>query len=102
MLLRAGGDVRLLLDAWHRTAGRDADVKIASTLAAADWSKRRLKSGWWLTLNREQVKQGMEAVVAWLLTTDTWQRLETACLNETDETAAELFSQAEGIIARNA
>ena len=98
----AGGDVRLLLDVWGDTAGRDADLKIAGMLAAADWLKRRLNSGWWLTLNREAVKQAMDTVIAWLLATETWQRLETACLNETDDVAAELFSQAEGIIARNA
>jgi hypothetical protein len=98
----AGGDVRLLLDVWDNTSGRDADLKIAGMLAAADWLKRRLNSGWWLTLNRDPVKQAMDAVIAWLLTTETWQRLETACVNETDDVAAELFSQAEGIIARNA
>lgn len=97
-----GGDVRMLLDVWDETAGRAADVKIAGMLAAADWRKRRLRSGWWLTFDREPVKQSMETIIAWLLTTETWQRLETACLNETDDTTAELFSQAEGIVARNA
>jgi len=98
----AGGDVRLLLDVWEKTAGRDTDLKIAGTLVAANWMKRRLKSGWWLTLKHEPVSRAMDTVIAWLLRTETWERLEAACLNETEETAAELFSQAEGLIARNA
>ena len=96
------GDVRLLLDVWDNTAGRDADVKIAGMLLAADWFKRRLKNSSWFLHNREPVKQAMATVIAWLLTVDNWQRLETACLTETDETIAELLSQAEGIIARHA
>jgi hypothetical protein len=97
-----GGDTQLLLDVWDNTKGRDTDLKIAGMLASADWFKRRLKSSWWLTHDLAQVKQAMNTVIAWLLTTDTWQRLEAACLNETDDVAAELFSQAESIVARNA
>ena len=97
-----GGDVRLLLDVWDDTVGRDADLKIAGMLLAADWLKRRLRNSAWLLHNREPVKQAMATVIAWLLTAEIWQRLETACLKETDETTAELLSQAEGIIARNA
>jgi hypothetical protein len=44
----------------------------------------------------------MKQVIAWILGTETWERLEAAGLEETDEMIAELFSQAEGIIARNA
>jgi hypothetical protein len=44
----------------------------------------------------------MNQVMAWLLRTETWERLEAARLDETDEMTAELFSQAEGLIARNA
>jgi hypothetical protein len=89
-------------DVWDNTAGRDADLQIAGMLLAADWLKRRLRNSAWLLHNREPVKQAMATVIAWLLTAEIWQRLETACLKETDETTAELLSQAEGIIARNA
>ena len=42
----------------------------------------------------------MDATIAWLLRTETWERLEAACLNETDAMTAELFSQAQSMIAQ--
>ena len=98
----ASGDVQLLLDVWDKTAGREADVRIARTIVAADWLKRRLSNGWWFVLKREPIRQAMETIIGWLLRTESWERMEAACLGETDELRGELFSQAEGIIARNA
>jgi hypothetical protein len=99
-MAHAGGDVRLLLDVWERTAGREADVRIARTIVAADWRTRDLSNTWWGVTDRKPVQQAMNAIIAWLLRTETWERLETACLNEIDSMTAELFSQAQSMIAR--
>jgi hypothetical protein len=99
-MAHAGGDVRLLLDVWERTAGREADVRIARTIVAADWRIRDLSNTWWSVADRKPVRQAMNTIIAWLLRTETWERLEAACLNETDSMTAELFSQAQSMIAR--
>ncbi len=99
-MAHAGGDVRRLLDVWERTAGREADVRIARTIVAADWRIQDLSNTWWGVTDRKPVRQAMNTIIAWLLRTETWERLEAACLNETDSMTAELFSQAQSMIAR--
>ena len=101
-MAHAGGDVRVLLDVWDKTRGREADVRIARMIVAADWRTRDLSNTWWGVPDREPIRQSMNVVIAWLLRSETWERLEAACLKETDDMTAELFSQAEGIIARHA
>lgn len=52
-----------------------------------------------LRFGRERVEAGMHAIQAWLLRPQTRERLETACLAETDTNAAALLSHAEGLLA---
>jgi hypothetical protein len=98
----AGGDMQQLLEAWDEDSSRPADVRLARMIVSADWRARQLSNSWWIADYRPHAEQAMKQVIAWILRTETWERLEAAGLEETDEMIAELFSQAEGIIARNA
>ena len=91
-----------LLKAWDEDVSRTANVRLARVIVSADWRARQLSNTWWFSDHRSLAEQAMKQVIAWLVRTATWERLEAACLNETDDMTAELFSQAEGLIARNA
>ena len=97
-----GGDVQQLLKVWDEDVTRTANVRLARMIVSADWRARELSNGWWIADYRPHAELAMKQVIAWILRTETWERLEAACLKEADEMTAELFSQAEGLIARNA
>ena len=98
----AGSDMQQLLKAWDDDTSRPANVRLARMIVSADWRARQLSNSWWIGDHRSHAEQAMERVIVWILRTETWERLEAACLKETDEKTAELFSQAQGLIARNA
>lgn len=98
----AGGDMQQLLKIWDEDVSRTANVRLARIIVSADWRTRQLSNTWWFSDYRPLAEQAMKQVIAWLLRTETWERLEAACLKETDDMTTELFSQAEGLIARNA
>lgn len=98
----AGGDMQQLLKVWDEDRSRTANVRLARVIVSADWRARQLSNTWWFSDYRPLAEQAMKQVIAWLLRTETWERLEAACLKESDDMTAELFSQAEGLIALNA
>lgn len=98
----AGGDMRQLLKVWDEDLSRTANVRLARMIVSADWRTRELSNGCWIADYRPHPELAMKQVIAWVLRTEIWERLEAACLTETDEMTAELFSKAEGLIARNA
>jgi hypothetical protein len=98
----AGGDMQQLLKAWDEDTSRPANVRLARMIVSANWGARQLSNSWWIADHRPRAEQAMQQVMAWILRTETWERLEAACLKETDDMIAQLFSQAEGLIARNA
>jgi hypothetical protein len=98
----AGGDMQQLLKVWDEDLSRTANVRLARMIVSADWGARELSNCWWTSDYRPHAEAAMKQVMAWILRTETWERLEAACLTEADEMTAKLFSQAEGLIARNA
>ena len=92
-----------LLKVWDEDLSRTANVRLARMIVSADWRARELSNCWWIAdYCSRHAELAMKQVIAWILRTETWERLEAACLKEADEMTAEFFSQAEGLIARNA
>jgi hypothetical protein len=98
----AGGDMQQLLEAWDEDTSRPANVRLARMIVSADRRARQLSNSWWIGDHRPHAERAMEQVIVWILRTETWERLEAASVKEVDAMTAELFLQAEGLIARNA
>jgi hypothetical protein len=94
----ASGDLAPLLAAWDADKSRTATLHIASTVAQANWHAKQLESTWWRVEHRPNRQIAMAQVIAWLLREQTRDRLETACLAETEDGAAALLSHAEDIV----
>jgi hypothetical protein len=96
MAARADGDVAALLAVWDGERSRAATLHVANIVAKADWRGMCLNNTFWLGTTRPHAKMRMRDVLAWLLTPEMRERLEEACMAETDEAAAALLSHAEG------
>ena len=99
MAAHAGGDIAALLGIWEAARGRAATLYVANVVSKADWRKQRLENGFWTMSTRPHAESDMRDVLAWLLRSETRERLEDACLAEQDEAAAALLSHAEGLVA---
>jgi len=97
MVAYAGGDLSRLLAAWDEDRSREATLRIATMIGIADWRKRRLANSWWI--HRSHAATAKEAVLQWLLRAQLRERLEIACLAESEPDAAALLSHAEGLVA---
>ena len=98
MVAHAGGDIAPLLTTWDADRNRAAACHIANIVVSADWRKKKLRNSWWPMHGRADTVAAMEQVIAWLLRPQTCERLETACLAETNEGVEALLSHAEGIV----
>jgi hypothetical protein len=100
MVARAGGTVAPLLEAWEQSSSRCAVLHLATLVEAANWPRRRLRSGFWVgPHDLPTVSASMCAIMEWLMRPATRARLEAAFLNEPHPNAAELLSQAEKTVA---
>lgn len=98
LIAHAGGDLAPLLAAWGADESRTATLHIANIAAKANWYAKQLENTWWCVEHRPNGQIAMQQVIAWLLRAQTRERLETACLAETDDGAASLLSHAEDIV----
>jgi hypothetical protein len=99
MIANADGDLAQVLAAWDADRSRAATLRIAHVVSAAKWRKKVLANSFWEGLSRPRAEAAMRQVMAWLLRPQTRERLEAACLAETDGDAAVLLSHAEGLVA---
>jgi len=102
MAAHAGGDMGRLLRVWDGVTSRDATLRLAQMIAAADWLKKRLRNSSWYDAVPPRIIAAMEEVIAWLLRPEIRTRLEAACLGETNPAAAALLSHAESLVAARA
>jgi hypothetical protein len=100
MVANAGGDIHPLLLAWETMEGQNPALRLAHMVGTADWAKDRLRCSWWLQSFRPDVEDAMNAVVAWLSRPTVRERLERACLEESEPEIAEILSYAESIVGR--
>ena len=99
LVAHAGGDLMPLLNAWEADGSRSATLHIAHAVSVAQWSaSKHLDNTWWRVDHARHAQTAMEQVIAWLLRPETRARLEAACLDEKDATAAALLSHAEGLV----
>src|SRR5262245_1083074 len=99
MAAHAGGDIGRMLRAWDGVTSRDATLRLAQMIAAADWRKRRLRNSSWYDAVPPRVTAALHEVIAWLLRPEVRARLEAACLGETEPAAVALLSYAESLAA---
>ena len=99
MVAHAGGDMAPLLNVWDAVQSRDATLRLAQMIGAADWLRTRLRNRAWYDSVPPHVEAAMNQVIAWLLRPQIRTRLEAACLAETDPAAAALLSHAESLVA---
>jgi len=100
MVANAGGDIHPLLRTWETAKGRNPTFRLAHMIVTADWSKDRLRNSAWLQRFRPNVEVEMKAVVGWLSRSTVRERLEQACLEESEPELAEILSHAESIVGR--
>src|SRR5262245_7064972 len=99
MVAHAGGDLDPLLGVWNSVESRDAVLRLARMIGAADWLKGRLRNSSWYDAVPPHAIAAMQQVIAWLLRPQTRARLEAACLDEADPAATALLSHAESLVA---
>jgi hypothetical protein len=96
----AGVDLAPMLDIWNATQTRDADLRLADLIASAHGTGQQPSDLFRHGGNRPLVEGATAQVLRWLSRPEIRERLEAACLSETDPAAAALLSQAEGLLAR--
>ena len=99
MAAHAGGDMERLLAVWDAVEGREATLRLAQIIGAADWLKKRLRNSSWYDAVSPRIIAAMDQVIAWLMRPEIRARLEAACLSEADPAAAALLSHAESLVA---
>ena len=98
LIAHASGELTPLLAMWDADDSRAATLHIANIVSHANWHAKQLQNTWWRAEHRPNGQVAMQQIIAWLLRPQTRERLETACLAETDDGAAALLSHAEGIV----
>jgi hypothetical protein len=94
----AGVDLAPMLDVWSATQTRDADLRLAGLIASAHGTAQQASDLFRHGGNRPLIVAATAQVFRWLSRPEIHERLEAACLRETDPTAAALLSQAEGLL----
>jgi hypothetical protein len=92
---QAGGAVTPLLALWDATRTRDADLRLARMIVSSNSARHELANSWWGHLDKPHVLRAQQLVFGWLAREVVRERLENACLRETNTVASLLLSQAE-------